>query len=84
MDKKRCLQLLLSLGLPCIGLALDLFYPDALAALCTARGMTGGIGQTNRSPETQDYKFAPELKTDGCGYRRWQNWGDYQELRRYA
>jgi hypothetical protein len=84
MDKKKCLQLSLSLVLPCIGLALDLFYPDVLAALCTARGMTGGMSERTRSSDLQDYKFAPELKIDGYGYRRWQNWGDYQELRRYA
>jgi hypothetical protein len=40
MERKRWLQLFLSLGLPCIGLGLDLFVPDALGALCSVRGIT--------------------------------------------
>ena len=40
MERKRWLQLLVSLGLPCIGLVLDLFLPNVLGALCSVRGLT--------------------------------------------
>ena len=40
MERKRWLQLLVSLGLPCIGLGLDLFLPDALGAICSVRGLS--------------------------------------------
>lgn len=40
MERKRWLQLLVSLGLPCFGLVLDLFLPDVLGALCSVRGIS--------------------------------------------
>jgi hypothetical protein len=56
MDKKKCLQLLVSLVLPCIGLALDLFHPDVLGALCLGRNLNPGIANEPSLNSTERIK----------------------------
>jgi hypothetical protein len=56
MERKRWLQLFLSLGLPCIGLGLDLFVPDVLGALCSVRGITQQFAPADSSDRSERVK----------------------------
>jgi hypothetical protein len=60
MDRKKCLQLSLSVLLPAIGLVLDLYCPDVLNALCLAKGMTVREQRPyrNESPSSSDREIS--------------------------